>query len=150
MLGAVREIRNRQNIPLKEELNFSVKCDAKTADLLRPMQPYFTQMARATATDLGPAASAPKIAANITLAGQAGPMEVHVDLSRFIDVGAERKRLEKERDNINKQRAGIEGKLANKNFIDRAPADVVAQQRSKLEELRGQLASVQGALDKLP
>jgi valyl-tRNA synthetase len=149
VLGAVREIRNRQNIPLKEELNFTVRCDATTAELLRPMQPYFTQMARATATVLGPAAPVPAIAASVTLAGQAGPMEVHVDLSRFIDVTAERTRLEKERDNINKQLGGIESKLANKNFVDRAPAEVVQQQRDKLTELQSQLKSVTAALEKL-
>ena len=76
-------------------------------------------------------------------------MEVHVDLSRFIDVDAERKRLEKERENINKQLASIETKLTNKNFIDKAPVEVVNQQRAKLDELQGQLASVQTALDKL-
>jgi valyl-tRNA synthetase len=92
----------------------------------------------------------PAIAASVTLGGQAGPMEMHVDLSRFIDVAAERKRLEKERENINKQLGGIESKLANKNFVDKAPTDVVEQQRAKLSELRGQLDSIQAALDKLP
>ena len=55
VLGAVREIRQRQNIPFKEELSFAVRCDAATAKLLEPMQPYFTQMAKATGTALGPA-----------------------------------------------------------------------------------------------
>jgi valyl-tRNA synthetase len=149
VLGTVREIRNRQNIPLKEELSFAVKCDAATADLLRPMQPYFSQMARATATELGPAAAAPSTVASVTLPGKAGPMDVHVDLSRFIDINAERTRLGKERDNINKQLAGIEAKLGNKNFIDKAASDVVQQQRDKLNELQNQLESVATALQKL-
>ena len=150
VLGAVREIRQRQNIPPREEISFSVRCDARTAELLRPMQPYFTQMARAAATAWGPEAIVPDIAASVTLAGRHGPIEVHVDLSHFIDVAAERKRLEKERDNLTKQIAGIETKLANKNFVDRAPAEVVQQQRDKLAELRSQLLSNETALKKLP
>jgi valyl-tRNA synthetase len=149
VLGAVREIRNRQNIPLKEELNFAVRCDATTAELLRPMQPYFTQMAHATASALGSTATAPDVAASVTLPGRTGPMDVHVDLSSFIDVGAERKRLEKERENINKQLGSIEGKLANKSFVERAPAEVVAQQRAKLAELQALLSSTESALSKL-
>ncbi len=145
----MRETRNRQNIPLKEELSFSVHCDAATAALLKPMQPYFAQMARAMATALGPDAKAPDIAASVTLAGQAGPMEVHVDLSRFIDVEAERKRLANERDNLTKQIASIDAKLSNQNFVEKAPAEVVDQQRAKLFELRGQLGSVEAALAKL-
>jgi valyl-tRNA synthetase len=74
---------------------------------------------------------------------------VHVDVSRFIDTKAERKRLEKDRDNIIKQISSIEGKLTNKNFVEKAPADVVDQQRAKLDELRGQLASIASALAKL-
>jgi valyl-tRNA synthetase len=74
---------------------------------------------------------------------------VHVDVSRFIDTKAECKRLEKDRENLAKQIASIETKLANKNFVERAPAEVVDQQRAKLDELRGQLASVEAALKKL-
>jgi valyl-tRNA synthetase len=149
VLGAVREIRQTQNIPQREEVTFSVRCDDATAQLLHPMQPYFTQMARATATELGPKAGAPDIAASRTLAGRTGPLEVHVDVSRFIDTKAERKRLEKDRENIVKQISSIEGKLANKNFVEKAPVEVVDQQRAKLDELRGQLASVESALAKL-
>jgi valyl-tRNA synthetase len=149
VLGAVREIRQRQNIPPREELAFSVCCDEHTAGLLRPMQPYFTQMARATGTAWGPNAAAQDISASVTLAGRHGPIEVHVDLSRFIDVAAEQKRLEKERENLSKQIGGIEGKLANSNFVERAPADVVAQQRAKLSELQNQRTSVEAALAKL-
>ncbi len=111
------------------------------------MQPYFAQMAHATATQFGPAAEAPGVPISFPLTGRHGPMEVHVDVSRFIDVTAERKRLEKDRDNLTKQIASIDAKLGNKGFVDKAPAEVVRQQRDKLEELRGQLASVDRRAD---
>jgi valyl-tRNA synthetase len=149
VLGAVREVRQSQNIALKEELTFTVRCDDATATLLRPMQPYFTQMARATSSEWGPNAAVPTVAASRTLAGQRGPIEVHVDVSRFIDVAAERKRLEKERDNVAKQISGIEGKLANKSFVDKAPAEVVDQQRAKLADLHSQITSIEAAIGKL-
>ncbi len=149
VLGAVREARQRQNIPFKEELSFTVRCDEATAKLLEPMQPYFAQMARATAAEFGPAARPTGVPISITLAGQAGPFEVHVDVSRFIDVAAERNRLEKDRENVSKQIKSIEAKLANNAFVEKAPAEVVQQQRGKLAELRGQLASVDSALEKL-
>jgi valyl-tRNA synthetase len=145
VLGAVREARQRQNIPFKEELSFTVRCDAATAKLLQPMQPYFGQMAHAVATQIGPEAES-RGRISFPLTGQHGPIEVHVDVSRFIDVGAERKRLEKDRDNLTKQIASIDGKLSNKGFVDKAPAEVVQQQREKLTELRGQLRSVEEAL----
>jgi len=149
VLGAVREIRQRQNIPPREELTFTVRCDEHTAELMRPMQPYFSQMARATGIAWGPDSVAPEVAASVTLAGRQGAIEVHVDLSRFIDVAAERQRLEKERDNLSRQMRGIETKLANKNFVEKAPAEVVRQQREKLAELQKQVGTVEAALRKL-
>jgi valyl-tRNA synthetase len=149
VLGAVREIRQSQNIPQREDISFAVRCSKGTADLLQPMQPYFTQMARATATAWGPDSIAPDVAASRTITGQHGTIEVHVDVSRFIDVGAEKKRLEKDRENIAKQIKSIDGKLSNSGFVDKAPAEVVQQQRDKLAELREQLASVESALRKL-
>jgi valyl-tRNA synthetase len=149
VLGAVREIRQRQNIPFTETLDFTVRSDATTAARLEPMQPYFTQMARATGTAWGPKASAPEVAASVTLSGQNGPLEVHVDVSRFIDVEAERKRLEKQRDDLTKFIKSIDAKLSNAAFVDKAPADVVQQQRDKRAELTAQLESVGAALAKL-
>ena len=119
------------------------------SNLLKPMQPYFTQMARATATSWGPDATVPDVAASRTITGQHGTIEIHVDVSRFIDVDAERKQLQKDRENIAKQMKSIEGKLSNKGFVDKAPPEVVQQQRDKLAELRGQLAAVEAAMKKL-
>jgi valyl-tRNA synthetase len=149
VLGAVREIRSRQNIPLKEELEFCVRCEPHVAELLRPMQPYFTQMARATATDWGPDVVPPGLVASVTLSSAQGSIDVHVDVSRLIDVEAERSRLEKQHDELGKYAASLEKKLANKSFVDRAPGDVVKQHRDKLAEVTGQLASVEAALAKL-
>jgi valyl-tRNA synthetase len=83
------------------------------------------------------------------VSGARGAIEVHVDVSRFIDVGAETARLAKELEQKIGFVASLEAKLANENFVSRAPADVVQQQREKLVEVRGQIASIEAALKKL-
>jgi valyl-tRNA synthetase len=83
------------------------------------------------------------------MVGRNGPIDVFVDVSDFIDVEAERKRLEKDRENTTKQIKGIDSKLANKAFVEKAPPEVVEQQRAKLAELNNQLASIEAALAKL-
>ena len=149
VLGAVREIRQRQNIPFSETLEFTVRSDAATAKRLEPMQPYLMQMAKATGTAWGPNATAPDVAASITLSGQSGPLEVHVDVSRFIDVEAEKKRLQKLLEDNTKFIKSIDAKLSNAAFVDKAPAEVVQQQRDKRAELAAQLETVEAALKKL-
>ena len=123
--------------------------DATTAKRLEPMQPYFAQMAKATGTAWGEKVSPPDVAASITLSGQSGPLEVHVDVSRFIDVEAEKKRLAKQREDFTKFIKSIDAKLSNAAFVDKAPADVVQQQRDKRAELATQLETVEAALAKL-
>jgi valyl-tRNA synthetase len=144
-LGALREIRSRQNLPPKEEITFSISCDAATHKLLEPMAPFFKALAGAACTGLGEKLTPPEMSAQISVDG----MEVSVDLGKFIDIPAEIARNEKLEANIVKQIAGKESKLSNATFVDRAPADVVAKERESLEELRQQLASVRQALERL-
>ena len=149
VLGAVRELRMGQNIAPREAVEFSVRCDAATAKLLEPMAPYFLQMAKATAIAWGSQTTPPEIAASSQVAGARGPIEVHLDVSRFIDPEAEKLRLTKQLDQLEGFVKSMEAKLGNENFVSRAPADVVQQQRDKLAEVRGQIEGVKAARAKL-
>ena len=144
-LGALREIRSRQNLPPKEEITFTISCDTATQTLLEPMVPFFKALAGATCTGLGEKLAPPEMSAQVSVDG----MEVSVDLGKFIDIPAEIARNEKLQANLVKQIAGKESKLSNSTFVDRAPADVVAKERESLEELRQQLANVTQALERL-
>ncbi|QDV72409.1 valine--tRNA ligase [Botrimarina mediterranea] len=145
VLGAVREVRQGQQIPPKETVEFTIRCDKATAELLAPMQPYFTQMARATATAIGPDAAAPDIVVTKPL----GAIDVHVDVAAFIDVEAEKARLAKEQTNLTKYVASVKGKLSNEKFVNGAPAEVVEAERAKLADAEAQLVAVVAALKRL-
>ena len=56
-------------------------------------------------------------------------MDLIVPLAGLIDFAEEKKRVEKELAKIQKDCDALDKKLANKNFIDRAPADVVAKDK---------------------
>ncbi len=144
-LGAVREIRSRQNIAPKETVEFCIRCDDETVALLKPMSAYFESMAKAASTGMGPETAAPETNAAIMADG----MEVYVDLKNFIDVDAEIKRLEL----LEKKQVGLIGgkekKLSNENFTSRAPADVVQRERESLAELQEQLKATREALQRL-
>jgi valyl-tRNA synthetase len=145
MLGALREIRSSQNIPPKGEVKFCVRCDDATAALLHPLEPYFASMAGAAAVAWGPSVEAPRTHAAVSL-----PLgEVFVDLKGFIDVAAEIERNEKLQQKLQTLIGGKEKKLANANFVERAPAEVVAREREGLDQLKEQLATVQAALQNL-
>jgi valyl-tRNA synthetase len=145
-LGALREIRSRQNIAPKAKIELSIKCDDSIRDQIMPMQPYYASMSNgelmACSSDVQP----PDTAAAIKLE----QMEVYVDLKDFIDVDAERARLEGEEKKLTGQIKGKEAKLGNENFVSRAPEAVVEKERQQLAQLREKLAAVIAALAKLP
>lgn len=145
VLGSLREVRKAQNISYKDPIEFSIRCDDATARLLAPMQPYFTQMAKATGVVFGPKVEPFEISANRPL----GDIDVFVDIADFIDVKAEKKRLISEQEKLAKFVKAIEGKLGNKNFVDRAPAEVVEQERAKLQEAQSQITTIEASLAKL-
>lgn len=141
-LGAVREIRNRQNLAGKMPVRFSVRADTATCELLSSMIPYFESMANALPGPWGPDIQAPATHAAVTTRG----MDVIVDLTGFIDVTAEIARNEQQEKKLLGLVTGKEAKLNNANFTARAPADVVAKERESLQQLQDQLAAVRTAL----
>jgi len=119
-----------------------VRCDDVTVELLQPMEAYFSFMANATATGLGPLVTPPATNATINREG----MEVYIDLTDLIDVAVEIARNEKEEERLRNQITGKEKKLSNERFVDRAPAEVVQRERASLAELQEQLVTVEKAL----
>ncbi len=75
---------------------------------------------------------------------QAGAVKMYV--LDVIDVGAERARLTKQAETLRKGVGGIQAKLANENFVSKAPAEVVQRERDRLAELQSQLEAVERSL----
>ncbi|MEN6451936.1 MAG: valine--tRNA ligase [Thermoguttaceae bacterium] len=145
VLRAVRDIRARQGVAPKTPLRFSVRCDAATANLLDPMKDYFSAMANAEPVAFGPEVAAPPLSANVTLSG----LEVYVDLAGLIDVEAEVARKRQEIEKLTGFIAAKEKKLQQKNFVERAPAEVVQKERDSLADLQAQLAAAREVLERL-
>jgi len=145
LLGAIREIRSRQNIAPKELMECYVRCDAQTEKLLAPMQPFLQSMAGASVVQWSPNPTIPSVQAHMPLES----MDVYVDLGKFLDIGAEIVRNTKLRENLVKQIDAKRSKLSNESFVAKAPVDVVRKERESLEELISQLASTEAALEKL-
>jgi valyl-tRNA synthetase len=145
LMGALREIRSRQNIPPRDRIQFSVRCQPEIEQLLRPMQPFFGSMAGAEALAWGPDFTIPSVHAHVAIES----MDVYVDLSQLIDVAAEISRNEKLLANLVKQIQGKEGRLANEAFVSKAPPEIIEKERQALSELTNQRAATEQALERL-
>jgi valyl-tRNA synthetase len=81
--------------------------------------------------------------------GLVGDMEILVPMAGLIDKDAEIERLGKEIDKLRKEVARGEGKLRNPNFVDKAPDEVVAKEREKLDDHRSQQARLEEQMEKI-
>jgi valine--tRNA ligase len=63
-------------------------------------------------------------------------MEVYLLLKDLIDADKEKERIEKEKGQMQKEIARLEGKLSNQGFLAKAPEAVVAKEKEKLEEYK--------------
>ena len=70
-------------------------------------------------------------------------------LAGVIAFDKERARLDRELGKVGKERARLERKLENENFLARAPAHVVDEQRGRLDEARTAEARLEAALERI-
>ena len=75
---------------------------------------------------------------------------VRLDLAGAIDVGAERRRLEKDLAAARKEQEQTGRKIANATFTAKAPPAVVAATRERLAAAEAEIARIEAALGSLP
>ena len=76
-------------------------------------------------------------------------VEVFIPLAGLIDLDRERERLTAEIERLRRQLGETERKLANANFVERAPAEVVAKERDKRLRFAEQAETLQAKRDAL-
>ena len=76
-------------------------------------------------------------------------IELFVPLKGLIDLNQEIMRLEKQIEDMNGRLNSINKKLDNKNFIARAPKDVVVHEKNKKADYEMQLTKIQNNLNSL-
>ncbi len=76
-------------------------------------------------------------------------LELHIPLADVIDVGLEKERLEKEIVKLQQEIERSEKKLANENYLQKAPQDIVEKEKLRLQENVNAVAKLQAQFDKL-
>jgi len=75
--------------------------------------------------------------------------EVFIPMSSMVDLAAERLRLEKEAGQSQGEITRLETRLADDNFLAKAPAAVIEKERLKLAEAKDRLARLQDQINKI-
>ena len=128
IISAVRNIRGEMNIPPASKLNVMIQSgEAATRSDIENNQDMITKLAALESLSVKLPGDRPDTAATAVVADAT----LYVSLAGVIDFNQEIPRLEKAIDKIDKEMAGLGKKLDNPNYIEKAPADVVAKTRDK-------------------
>ncbi len=144
---AVRRVRGEQNIqPSRRVPVILDNACPRDRDMLAACRHYLDALAGLESVRvLEQGETAPKSAV-----GLLGDMKILIPLAGLIDTEAEAARLAREIEKHARDLGRSEQKLANRNFVDRAPAEVVDKERTRVAELRaaiGRLEEQRAALE---
>jgi valyl-tRNA synthetase len=131
LVTAIRNVRGEMRITPGVSLAVTVRATDEHLTLFEEQRPLIEMLARCRLT-IDPDASRPTNAA-LTVVGAS---EVYVDLTGVVDLVAERQRLTKEMARLDETLAFLTGKLARSDFVERAPAEIVERERTRLAEAR--------------
>jgi valyl-tRNA synthetase len=146
LISAIRNIRGEMNISPSKTLAAVVQTqDAAVNDLIEAHQDMVINLAKLNAFEVNQNAARPKSSATAVV----GAATLFVPLEGIIDFDLEARRLEKELNKLIKELATVSKKLANRNFLDKAPQDVVEKVRAKHASLQEKQQKLQSHLDRI-
>jgi valyl-tRNA synthetase len=142
----VRNIRSEMNVDAKQSVSLRIATtDTEKKRLLKDASDYIFKLAQVSHLEVVDQLGGDKLAAHAVAAGLA----LEVPLAGLIDVEAERSRLHKELDRVRREIETIERKLSNSSFVDRAPKEVVEENRRRMSDYQDQSAKLTEGLKRL-
>jgi valyl-tRNA synthetase len=147
LITALRSLRSGMNLPAGAKPTIYLKeASADSAAALRAMKPMICSLARLeniALFDEGATVTKDMVQSVFKEA------VILLPLKGLIDIEAERARLNKELENLNKCLAGYERKLSNEAFVAKAPESVVAEEKRRQAEALESKAKTEQALERL-
>jgi valyl-tRNA synthetase len=144
LISEIRSIRAELNVPAAAQIPL-VLVDAAPDVAARAVKWNETIRRLARLSEIATASAAPAGAVQAIV----GQTVMAIPLGDFIDVAAERARLQKEIAREEKDSGKLDAKLANPEFLERAPEDVVEENRERRAEALARIAKMRAALERL-
>jgi valyl-tRNA synthetase len=139
-IDAVRALRGEMSLSPAQRVPLIAQGDSQ---ILTENSPYLIALAKLESVEV--VEKLPEVGAPVQIVGQTQLM-LHVE----IDVEAERARLGKEIDRLENEIAKANAKLSKASFVERAPAAVVEQEKSRVAQFGETLSKIREQLSKLP
>ena len=146
LISRVRNIRSEMNIKPSDRIDLIIAAKANLKSVFSDSTDQIARLTRAKQISINGTSGTPKAAARAVLSGGA---EVAVPLEGLIDFAQERARLAREKEKLQKEAAKLETQLGNADFVQRAPAEKVAELRARITDITQRDAALDQMLEAL-
>ncbi len=142
----IRNIRSEMNISLAKKLDVILRTgDEKKLQMIERQNLYISELSRLKNLSVTRNGKEPRMAATAVVED----IEIFVLLEGVIDIQEERDRLNRELEKINADVTTLNKRLSNRDFINRAPKDVVEKDKEKYQSLTVIAEKIQQNLSRL-
>jgi valyl-tRNA synthetase len=144
-IGAVRNIKANLNISPSKNINMHIRGQASNTDSIQNNMELMNRMIKLENLKVGKNLEKPEQSATAVV----GNVEIFIPLKGLIDIDKEISRLEKQASDMNGRLSAVSKKLENKNFIDRAPKDIIEHEKNKQADYQQKLDKLKDNLHSL-
>jgi len=145
VISGIRTVRSRMNIPPTKKSELIARCDSGMAEFLTKYQTVISSLAQISSVQADKDHTKPEQSATVVI----GKNELYIPLGGLINLDVEKSRLQKRADEIDGHLNSITMKLSNKQFVKKAPKQVVDREKEKQEEMSAELEKVNANLEML-
>ena len=131
LISSVRTIRSQMNVPPNRLCSMVVQCNNQQKSILNSHSLIIKSLAKIDNINMTQNAKKPAQAATAIVDN----MEIFIPLHGIIDLDLEKSRLQKRINELNMHLVTVNNKLENKDFLKRAPEDVVLREKDKKENM---------------
>ena len=138
-ISSVRNLRKQVNISPAVNVNIHLKLSNQTQEeLYTDYQGYLRKLAKIDNITMGIDIEKPES----SLVSVVEDVQIYLPLKGIIDVEAEKNKLLKQKEKLEKELSIIKNKLGNENFIKNAKPDVINKEKEKETEVSTKLKTI--------
>ena len=146
IVGSVRSIRARYGLSRKQALDVVVKpADTQTGNMISAQSELINRLANISALSVDVNVQKPESSSVVVV----NNIEIYIILEGFVDLEAEKARLTKELQALEKDEQMFSKKLSNPGFLQNAKPEVIEKDKAKLAKIQESISLLNTQIEEL-
>jgi len=144
VVGAIRNLRVEMNVPVGKKIAVFLEAEDSLWNKIQENEKHIQTLAKVSKISRLDAAFDKSDAGTAVTS----KIEIFIPMADLVDKEKEKIRLNKELERLSGLEKSLNAKLENKNFLERAPEQVIEKERNKLQNIRENLEKVKESYEK--